>query len=132
MSGQKIKPKTGLQRTATGQFVRGNQEGGRPKGAKNKITLLKLELEESVRSGSADDMQKVLQLIVKQALKGDHGSQKLVWDATMSKQAIAEDKAAGNKQQITVHTMNVRKDDIEGEFEVVDDSVPIPPEETIQ
>ena len=129
MSGQKITQDKGeLVRNTKGQFVRGNQEGGRPKGAKNKITLLKLSLEESFRAAKDGDLEKVLGLVLQQALKGDKGSQKLVWDATMSKQAISEDKAVGNKQQITVHTMNVRGEDIEGEFEVIDDTT----EETIQ
>ena len=131
MSGQKIKAKTDIVRNKQGQFVIGNQEGGRPKGAKNKITLLKLSLEESFRQAGDEDLEKVLNLILKQALKGDKASQKMIWDSTMSKHTIAEDKAVGNKQQITVHTMNVRKDDIEGDYEVVDDPQPVP-KETIQ
>jgi hypothetical protein len=99
---------------------------GRPKGSKNAITVQKLMLEEAVRGSQSEDMGKVCALIIKQALEGDKPSQKLVWDANMSKQNLTEDKAAGKKQSITVHTMNVRGEDIQGEFEDVTE------EETLQ
>ena len=41
----------------------------------------------------------------------------------MSKQAITDDKSAGNKQEIKVRTMNINRGDvIEGEFNVEEDS----------
>jgi hypothetical protein len=116
-----------LVRNAKGQFIKGNTAGtGRPKGSKNLITLQKLMLEEAVREDCAEDIEKVIRKIISQALKGDKPSQKMVWDSTMSKQNLAEDKAAGNKQQITVKTMNVARDVIEGDFDDITE------EETLQ
>ena len=117
-------------RTKNGQFMvgtSGNPEG-RPKGSKNVITVQKLLVEEAFREESGEDIKAVLALVVKQAKKGDKASQKLIWDASMSKQTLAEDKAAGTKQQITVHTMNVKGKDLEGEFTDVTEEI----EETLQ
>ena len=78
-------------------------------------------------------MAKVIHLIVMQAMEGDKASQKLVWDANMSKQAISEEKNAGAKQQITVKTMNVTQEQvIEGEFIDETESSDSPTKETIQ
>ena len=117
-----------LVRNSKGQFVVGTSGHGRPKGSKNLITYQKLMVEEAFRNDQADDIAKVLALVVKQAKDGDKHSQKLVWDAAVSRQTLAEDKAAGNKQNITVKTMNVHQEDIiEGDF--IDETEP---EETIQ
>ena len=118
-----------LVRSGNGQFVKGKSGNpeGRPKGSKNAITVQKLLLEEAFRGDSAEKMGKVLALVVKQALTGDKVSQKLVWDANVSRQAISDDKSAGAKQSITVHTMNVRGEDLEGDFSDVTDD-----EETLQ
>jgi hypothetical protein len=94
-----------LVRTADGQFIEGKSGNpkGRPKGSKNKITLLKLQAEEEFRMGNTDRIQIVLDLILQAAMDGDAQARKMVWDANMSKAALAEDKNAGQKQQITVH-----------------------------
>ena len=113
-----------LVRNDKGQFVEGS--GGRPKGSKNAITVHKLMLEEAFRSCQKDKLSEVLAMILQQALDGDKGSQKLVWDSTMSKMNIVDDKAAGGKQTINVKTLNVVKDVIEGDFTNIDE------EETIQ
>jgi len=117
-----------LVRASNGQFVKGNISGGRPKGSKNAITIAKLTLEEAFRESEAEGIAQVLKKVVKDALAGDKAMMRLVWDSAVSKQALAEDKAAGSKQQITVHTMNIKKEDvIEGEF-----NVETTEEETIQ
>ena len=106
--------------------ISGNPQG-RPKGSKNAITTQKLLVEEAFRTGSGKDIQKVLRIIVKQALAGDKVSQKLVWDGSVSKQVMEADKTAGGRTEINVKTMNVRGSDIEGEFKEVSTL-----EETIQ
>jgi hypothetical protein len=105
-----------------GKFVKGHPPmGGRPKGSKNRITLAKLALEESLRDALGPEMAKVASLVVQQAKDGDKASQKLVWDAIMSKQTVSDEKNAGTKQEIRVRTMNVNRGDvIEGE--IIDDS----------
>lgn len=99
------------ERNKSGQFIKGvsGNPKGRPRGSKNRITLLKLEGEEAFRSRNADKLQTVLDQILEAALEGDRSARKMVWDALMSKAQVAEDKTAGNKQQITVHRMTVNK-----------------------
>lgn len=98
-----------LVRRADGTFVKGQSGNplGRPKGSKNKITEIKLLTEQAVRAGRLEDMIEVCQMIVAQALDGDSRSQKMVWDAMISKASSTEDKAAGTKQQIEIGVMNV-------------------------
>ena len=98
-------------RTVEGQFIEGQSgnKGGRPPGAKNKVTLYKLEVEEAFRSRNQDQINDVLDAIVAAALEGDKAARKMVWDASVSKASVAEDKTAGAKQSITVHHMNVNK-----------------------
>ena len=119
-----------IARNKNGTFCAGvsGNPNGRPEGSKNQITVAKLLLEDAFRQGHADDIMKVLSLIVKQAKTGDKASQKLIWDSSISKQAIEADRASGSKQEINVKTMNVTQGStIEGEF--VDETQP---EETLQ
>lgn len=91
-------------RNAKGQFatkVSGNPLG-RPKGSKNKVTLLKLMVEEAIREENVDDMLKVAKLIIGQAIDGDGRSQKLVWDAVMSKGTTDDRTQAKEKVEINI------------------------------
>lgn len=101
-----------LVRNSKGQFVKGASANpnGRPVGSKNKVTQMKVALEDAFRSDNFDDIQRVLRLVLKQALQGDKSSQKLIWDASVSKANIQDDKSAGSKQQITIHRMEVAKE----------------------
>lgn len=99
-----------LVRTADGQYIAGvsGNPAGRPKGSKNRVTLLKLSAEEAFRDRNQNAIDAVLDEILHAALDGDKAARKMVWDACMSKAQVAEDKAAGGKQSITVHRMEVR------------------------
>jgi hypothetical protein len=102
-----------LVRTETGQFIAGTSgnPNGRPKGSKNKVTLLKLAAEEAFRDRNQNAIDAVLDQILGAALEGDTAARKMVWDACMSKAQVAEDKSAGGKQSITVHRMSVVQGD---------------------
>jgi len=91
---------------STGRFVKGisGNPNGRPKGSKNKVTMLKLMVEEAVREDNADKMLQVANLIVNQALEGDKDSQKLVWASIMSKSAADNSVAGKESVQINIST----------------------------
>jgi len=100
-----------LIRNAEGQYIEGvsGNPKGRPKGAKNRITLLKLSAEESWREKNFARLETVLDLILQDALDGDKGARKMIFDAIISKAASNEDKEVSNKQTITVHRMEIKQ-----------------------
>ena len=102
-----------LVRNADGQFVEGISGNplGRPKGSKNRITLLKMQTEEAWRDRNMERLDIVLDLILQDALDGDKAARKMIFDAVISKANVQEDKSAGQKQEITVHRMVVNKGD---------------------
>lgn len=84
--------------------VSGNP-AGRPKGSKNKVTLLRLMAEEAVRDRNLARMQEVAELIIEQALEGDRPSQKLVWASIISNSNTSEQTQAKEKFEINVNAM---------------------------
>lgn len=104
-----------LPRTVEGKFIKGysGNAGGRPKGSKNRITLMKMAAEEAFRDRNQDKLDAILDLIIDDALDGDKSARKMIFDSIISKANVQEDKAAGHKQTITVHRMTVNKGDTE-------------------
>lgn len=99
------------ERASNGTFLAGNKGGpGRPKGSKNRITVLKQMMEEGFREANQAKVAAVLNKILDEALDGDRACMKMVWDAHVSKAAHAEDKTAGTKQAITVHRMTINQE----------------------
>jgi hypothetical protein len=92
------------ERDAKGQFPKGvsGNPAGRPKGSKNRVTLLKLMVEEAVREEQGDRMLDVARLIIAQALDGETKSQKLVWDAIMSKGSADDKTQAKERVEINI------------------------------
>lgn len=74
---------------------------GRPKGSKNRITLLRQSLELQLREKAAPDMAKVLQKAVDLALDGDRAMIKLLLELHMSKAPPDAEKAA-DKVEINI------------------------------
>lgn len=103
------KAKSGQLIQSGGKWVKGvsGNPNGRPKGSKNKITILKMAAEEAWRERNQDKLDMLLDLILDDALDGDKSARKMVFESIISKANMSEDKAAGNKQQITVHRMIV-------------------------
>lgn len=91
-------------RTEDGKFPKGvsGNPAGRPKGSKNKITLLRQSLELQLRQQAAPDLPGVLQKAVDLAMEGDASMIKLLLELHMSKSA-PEGGTGKEKVEITVN-----------------------------
>lgn len=85
------------------QFKKGKSGNriGRPKGSKNKITLLKLMGEEAFREGNTQRMLNICEKVLEDAENGDFRCMKLVWDSMISKE-MGDTSKAQVKPQITI------------------------------
>ena len=79
---------------------------GRPKGSKNKITLLKQMLEVQLREAAQDRMPEVLNKAMEMALLGDRSMLKLLIELHMSKGYASEEKAS-EKVEINISTTQI-------------------------
>ena len=78
---------------------------GRPKGSKNKLTLVRLMAEQSVRDRNYEKIQQIADAIIDDALNGDIDCRKLVWNSLMSKGVIdASLDKGGDKIEITINS----------------------------
>lgn len=81
----------------------GNPDG-RPKGSKNKITLLKESMELVLREEATEDkLRKVMSEALNLALQGDRSMIKLILELHMSKGTSKDDNRATEKVEINVH-----------------------------
>ena len=117
MSEQLVPLEGELVRDEEGKFVQGTSGNpmGRPKGSKNKITLLKIAAEEGWRERNMAKINQVLDQICEDALDGDKGARKMIFEAIVSKGGTQEEKSATNKQVINVHRMSVNQTKTNGE-----------------
>jgi len=98
-----LAPKVESQDPESGKFVVGSNPNprGRPKGSKNKITLLRQSLELQLREQAAPDLPAVLNKAIELALEGDRQMIKLLLEGAMAK-AVAEDKEVKEKLEINI------------------------------
>ena len=82
--------------------VSGNPTG-RPKGSRNKITLLKESLELMLRDRAAPDLPAVLDKAVELAVSGDRAMIKLLLELHMAK-GTADKENAVEKVEITINS----------------------------
>jgi hypothetical protein len=96
-------------------------KGGRPKGSKNKITLLKLMAEETFRTGEIDRMMQVCREIVTDALAGDRDCRKLVWQAVVSKSGNDNTTQVGAMPEIIIRSEHppIIRQTVEAEFKEI-------------
>jgi len=90
------------------QFEKGKSGNptGRPKGSKNKITLLKQMLEVQLREAAQDRMPEILNKAMDLALLGDRTMLKLLLELHMSKGYASEEKAS-EKVEINISTTKI-------------------------
>lgn len=81
--------------------VSGNPKG-RPKGVKNRITLLKQSLEHQLRNEASEHMSDVLATAIELAKSGDRQMIKLLLDAHLSKPTSNDDEKAAEKVSISI------------------------------
>ena len=97
---------------------------GRPKGSKNKITLLRQSLELQLREAAQPRMLEVLNKAVDLALEGDRTMLKLLLELHMAK-GVAENEKAAEKVEISISTTPLEKVTtktvIEGDYEDLSD-----------
>lgn len=89
----------------TGKFQKGvsGNPNGRPKGSKNKITLMKLALEGELRTQMKPHMAQILSVAIAKAKDGDPAMIKLLLDKTLPTTKAGEDEApAKEKVQIFI------------------------------
>jgi hypothetical protein len=94
----------GIARTDLGRFEKGvsGNPVGRPKGSKNKITLLKQSVEVALREQAEPHMAPVLEKCIELALEGDRSMIKLLLEQHMSK-GIADDAKGSEKVAIQIN-----------------------------
>lgn len=89
---------------------------GRPKGSKNAITLAKLALESELRAQMKNKMGSVVEKIMEQALAGDVTSQKMLFDAWVSKSRSSnDDDAPKERVHISIGRMDSSPPTINGQ-----------------
>ena len=94
-----------VERDEKGRFPAGTSGNklGRPKGSKNRVTLLKLMVEQAARERNFARAEEVIDSIYEAALQGDSACRKLVWQAHMSGNSADDTTKAGDKPQITIN-----------------------------
>ena len=98
---------TTTDRNTEGKWLPGKSGNprGRPKGSKNRITLLKMMAEEAVREQHTPQMLAVIKQIIDSAQDGDKEAQRLVWNAIMSRGLSDSDGKGREKVEIRIGTM---------------------------
>lgn len=91
--GTEVVPASGRDATQWKPGQSGNPLG-RPKGSKNRITLLRQELELQLREQAAPNIGAVLQKAIDMALEGDRAMIKLLLEAHLSRGPADQEKAA--------------------------------------
>lgn len=112
-----------------GSFVKGvsGNPNGRPKGSRNKITLMKLALEGDLRTQMKPHMAEILAKAIEKAKDGDIAMIKLLLDKTLPTTKASEDEAPSKeKVQIFIDRLPDRENGkapatIEGRVVVDDD-----------
>jgi len=129
-TGSSDEPKKRKKHVDKGQLFKPGKSGnplGRPKGSKNKLTLLREAVRENAEEMVLAEFEKVVQATLLLAKEGDPTALKIVWDQIMPKKAV-DDAKKDDKLNITINVgamevdvttedvPNVDTNVVEGEF----------------
>lgn len=81
--------------------VSGNP-AGRPKGSKNAISLVKLQIEGELRAQMKDQMPAIVEKMMEMALKGDRDMLKTIYKSWVSGTVASDEDAPREKIQIVI------------------------------
>jgi Family of unknown function (DUF5681) len=98
------------------KFVKGRSgnPNGRPKGSKNRVTLMKLALELDLRTRLNRDAQDILAKAVEMAKAGDTAMIKLLVDKMLPTSRSMDEEPAKEKVQIFIDRLPDRELKVEG------------------
>ncbi len=93
-----------------GRFVKGKSgnPAGRPKGSKNKITLMKLALEGDLRVQLQRDAAEILSKAIELAKQGDQAMIKLLVDKMIPTSKSLDDEPTKEKVQVFIGRLDER------------------------
>ncbi len=111
-----------MSRNDQGRFVEGQSGNpkGRPVSTRNQITKLKQNLELAVRENvSAEEIQKIIAMMVNMAALGSVPAAKLILDKVLSNAKVEEDAETGDKK-VTIYVRNATFGSPDSETEIID------------
>lgn len=99
-----------------GKFIKGVSGNplGRPRGSKNKITLMKLALEGELRQQLKHDAQEILQVAIQKAKEGDTAMLKLLVDKMIPTSKAMDDDPVKERVQVFVSQLAGRETEVKG------------------
>lgn len=115
-----------IKREVNPNSLKNLNKNGRPKGAKNKLTLLREAVLNRAETMVLDDWEEVVQTTLTMAKAGDATALKILWDRVIpSKRAVDTDSGANDKLNITINVSGlevktVLDEPIDAEFEDVE------------
>ena len=99
--------------------------GGRPKGTKNKLTLMQNELIDQFAGEMNKEFKAIIQTIIKEAKKGDMTAARLLMDRAIPARKAVEHYGAKESSNIVINVqgldnLDLTKPAVDAEFEEVD------------
>jgi len=99
--------------------------GGRPKGTKNKLTLMQNELIDQFAGEMNKEFKAIIQTIIKEAKKGDMTAARLLMDRAIPARKAVEHYGAKESSSIVINVqgldnLDLTKPAVDAEFEEVD------------
>ena len=96
--------------------LKGLNRNGRPKGAKNKLTLLREAVLNKAETMVLEDWEEVVQTTLTMAKAGDSTALKILWDRVIpSKRAVDDSAGTKDKLNITINVQGLEVKSVMGE-----------------